>query len=467
MKKLYRITLFGVVAFASFTIQAQNQNMGIGTTQPDKSAVLDIKSEDKGLLIPRMRLEQRNLINNPANGLLIYQIGENEGFYYYNDNSWRPLSTTEAKSVKSDPNDWSFTGNAAPANAFIGTTNSTPLIFKVNNVIGGQLKSEITSFGLLAGYNNSVTGLNNTAIGSNALYTNSTGDFNLAIGSNALRVGTANYNTAIGVNSLYSTTSGQYNMAIGATSMFKNVSGDRNLAFGISALYNSVSGSDNVAIGGNSLLNTLGSANIAVGYNSGRGKNGSGSIYLGNEAGYSASTISESNVLYIGNSSTTTPLIKGSFDGGNVKINVKPQVGSNTSTLGFLAIGDFSDVNFNNVTKVPVTGNGYRLYVQDGVLTEKLKVALKSTADWADYVFEDDYKKNMMPLEDIEKFTAQNKHLPNVPSAGEMASQGLDVGQTSKMFMEKIEELTIYMIELNKEVKSLKIENEVLKAKLK
>lgn len=71
----------------------------------------------------------------------------------------------------------------------------------------------------------------------------------------------------------------------------------------------------------------------------------------------------------------------------------------------------------------------------------------------------------MMSLEEIEKFTIENKHLPNVPSAEEMILEGLDVAKTSKMFMEKIEELTLYLIELNKEVKALKAENGALKRK--
>jgi hypothetical protein len=136
--------------------------------------------------------------------------------------------------------------------------------------------------------------------------------------------------------------------------------------------------------------------------------------------------------------------------GGSVKVQ---------TITGHLAVGNFTGGS------ALTTPAGYRMIVQDGILTEKIKVALKTTGDWADYVFESDY--NLMSLEEIESFTKKNKHLPNVPSADEMAESGLDVAQTSKMFMEKIEELTLYMIELNKEVKLLKAENEVLKAKIK
>jgi uncharacterized protein YoxC len=56
--------------------------------------------------------------------------------------------------------------------------------------------------------------------------------------------------------------------------------------------------------------------------------------------------------------------------------------------------------------------------------------------------------------------------LPNVPSADEMATNGIDVTKTSAKLMEKIEELTLYMIDLNKQVQALKAENETLKSKV-
>jgi trimeric autotransporter adhesin len=72
---------------------------------------------------------------------------------------------------------------------------------------------------------------------------------------------------------------------------------------------------------------------------------------------------------------------------------------------------------------------------------------------WADYVFKKDYK--LMSLKDVEKFINHNQHLPNVPSAEEMAKNGLDVMETSAKFMEKLEELTLYMIDANKKIEAL------------
>ncbi|MHA3786722.1 hypothetical protein ACX0HA_00825 [Flavobacterium hauense] len=111
------------------------------------------------------------------------------------------------------------------------------------------------------------------------------------------------------------------------------------------------------------------------------------------------------------------------------------------------------------------TPNGYKLFVEQGILTEKVKVSLATTTDWADYVFASDYK--LMPLEDVEKFTKENKHLPNVPSAAEMVNNGLDVAKMDAKLMEKVEELTLYLIEQNKQIELLKAEINALKEQKK
>lgn len=111
--------------------------------------------------------------------------------------------------------------------------------------------------------------------------------------------------------------------------------------------------------------------------------------------------------------------------------------------------GDWHDMSM-------VTGHygDYRLFVKDGILTEKVKVALRSSADWADFVFEDDYE--LMPIDELEAFIAQEKHLPGVPSAEEMVDSGLDVAKTDAMLMQKIEELNLYIISLQNQIDELK-----------
>lgn len=104
---------------------------------------------------------------------------------------------------------------------------------------------------------------------------------------------------------------------------------------------------------------------------------------------------------------------------------------------------------------------GYKLYVEQGILTEKVKVAIASSGAWADYVFATDY--NLKPLSEVEKFIKTNNHLPNIPSATELATEGLDLGKMQALQMEKIEELTLYLIDMKKEIEVLKKENTILK----
>lgn len=92
----------------------------------------------------------------------------------------------------------------------------------------------------------------------------------------------------------------------------------------------------------------------------------------------------------------------------------------------------------------------YRLSVKGKIRAEEIKVY----NTWADYVFEKDYE--LKPLSEVEKFINENKHLPNVPSAKDVTEKGLELGNMSKIQQEKIEELTLYLIQQNKEIQELK-----------
>ena len=88
MKNVFTL-LAAVVLNASTYAQ-----VGIGTTNPNTSAALDITSTTKGLLIPRMTETQRDAISSPATGLMIYQTDGTVGFYYYNGSSWAEVAAT-------------------------------------------------------------------------------------------------------------------------------------------------------------------------------------------------------------------------------------------------------------------------------------------------------------------------------------------------------------------------------------
>jgi hypothetical protein len=129
-------------------------------------------------------------------------------------------------------------------------------------------------------------------------------------------------------------------------------------------------------------------------------------------------------------------------DNGN--IGVRTDVPSANFTVnGNVLIGD-------PATALPA---GYKLYVQTGILTEKVKVAVAGSINWADYVFAKDYK--LRDLGELEAYINANKHLPNIPSADEMVENGLDVATMDAKLLEKIEELSLYIIEQNKRIEKL------------
>ena len=98
----------------------------------------------------------------------------------------------------------------------------------------------------------------------------------------------------------------------------------------------------------------------------------------------------------------------------------------------------------------------YRLSVKGKIRAEEIKVY----NTWADYVFNGDYR--LLKLNEVEDFINKNGHLPNVPSAKQITENGLELGEMSKIQQEKIEELTLYLIQQNKEIEELKAQMKVL-----
>jgi hypothetical protein len=92
------------------------------------------------------------------------------------------------------------------------------------------------------------------------------------------------------------------------------------------------------------------------------------------------------------------------------------------------------------------------LNVNGRIRAKAIKVEI--AGNWSDYVFEPTY--NLHPLETVEAFIKENKHLPNIPSACDMETNGIDVAAMLALQMEKIEELTLYLIELKKQNDTLK-----------
>jgi hypothetical protein len=138
-----------------------------------------------------------------------------------------------------------------------------------------------------------------------------------------------------------------------------------------------------------------------------------------------------------------------------------------SSTAGGLGRWIFSNgMQYDSVDNVGIgTSNtqGYRLAVNGNALITKVKV--KAASAWPDYVFRKGYR--LPGLERLEQFVSKHRHLPDLPAAAEVGSDGQDVGAGEAALLKKVEELTLYAIELNKKVEELHRANEKLKRKLK
>lgn len=146
----------------------------------------------------------------------------------------------------------------------------------------------------------------------------------------------------------------------------------------------------------------------------------------------------------------------------NYKFNVtgSARITGSTSINGNLFVG--GTINLNNNFSFDANGNfwaGRSARIGNGFycdLDGNLKVmSLKVTqSDWPDYVFGNGHE--LMPINDVEQYIKQNGHLPNVPSAEKVEKDGIDVGEMNRLLLEKVEELTLYIIDLQKQVDEMK-----------
>jgi len=348
------------------------------------------------------------------------------------------ISTFLAFSTVGFAQTWNLTGNGStnPTSNYVGTSDNASLVFRTN----ATERMRILSTGYVGIGNASPT---------DHLHINS-------IGNNGLTITQGSYGAA--AISLENTKPGGHKFHIGSNSA------DNGQGAGSFSIYDytmakdrftikddgkigigSWSPSDQVhifpAAGGHGITITQNQANYGSVLTLHNGNSGGRSFSMRSSGSGDPAGIGNF-MVYDNAASLVRFFIKGS--NGNVGI------GTTNPTAGLT-------VNNNVLIGDPATvtlPSGYKLYVQTGILTEKVKVALTSTTDWADYVFEKDYKLNS--LAEVKTYLEANKHLPGVPSAQELVEQGgIDLAKMDAKLMEKIEELTLYIIQLNEKNEQL------------
>ncbi len=326
----------------------------------NNSAMLDVKSTDGGLLIPRLSKTQRDAIYLPATGLMIYQINYTPGFYYFNGTEW----------VK------------------VGAET-----FSINDLYDGRTGGNSVFLGSGAGTNDDLSDNQNTFIGYNAGTLNNSGFLNTATGYMALHSNTAGYkNIASGPYTMYSNSSGNFNTAIGYSALYSNTEGFRNIAIGYESLYSNISGYNNSAIGPHCLYyNMTGERNTASGY---------GSLYYNNGVSNTATGVQSLFYNTTGNQNTAFGIFS----------LFSNTTGNNNTALGCRAF--YSGQDFNNSTAIG--------YYSDISASNQVRIGNNSVtsiggyANWtnvSDARFKKDIKENVKGLDFIMKLRPVTYHL--------------------------------------------------------
>lgn len=362
-KKLFSLkTCLFLICFQLFHDNMKAQSLAINTTgaSAHASAILDVNGLNKGLLIPRISLTNINdvaTIAGPATSLLVYNTnaaiigGSGLGYYYFNGANWIKMSDAAMPNTP-----WGILGNAGTLDGthFIGTTDNVALNFKVNNQKAGRIDQAGPTFlGYQAGNVN--TGISNTGIGYQSLFSNTNGNYNTAIGSGTLNLNqTANFNTAVGYAALTSNNTGYENTANGGQALYSNSAGYKNTANGVNALYTNSTGNYNTANGHSALFtNNSGSENTAIGVQA---------LYF-NTTGYN-NTANGVNALYrntLGHSNTANghSALFSNTTGNTNTANGDSALYFNTAGDANTAIG-YQALYSNSGTSSANTANGYQ-----------------------------------------------------------------------------------------------------------
>ncbi|MBD2703800.1 hypothetical protein IC229_24350 [Spirosoma sp. BT702] len=335
--------------------------------------------------------------------------------------------------------------------------------------------------GFEAGYKNT-TASNNVFIGYQTGYSNTTGIANLYMGQLAGYSSNGSYNLFIGNSSGQQTTSGGGNTFIGNGSGYSNTTGQNNTYIGNGAGFTgNAAGQSNTFIGQNAGVSSgavvnnstaIGvgaqvSANYAIvlGAPNPAWKVGIGNTAPNNKLEITHGTAGQSGLRFTNLKSTDaasltnqTKVLSVNSSGDVILVSTNGSTREGVSESLWQRKGSFLQSTQNDAIiigeGVSKTPSDYNLFVSKGILTEKVKVAVKNTSDWSDYVFKSGY--SLKPLAEVEQYIRKHEHLPGVPSAEDVVEKGVDVAKMDAKLLEKIEELTLYSIEQQKENQALK-----------
>lgn len=382
---------------------AAGQAVGVGTNAPHSSSILHLNSTTKGFIPPAMTEAQRLAIVTPANGLVVYQTDGETGLWIN-------------KSVFPTLPIWRLVSEGNPAfGPAISNPDNARLLYPGGVVIGAPVLHPSAA-------------LQVTSTTGGVLFPRMTSSQRNDI-PNAID-GLAVYDNTL--DRFYFRNDDRWHYLL--TDEFWLKTGDNIANFGINVGINNINPVERLDVGG--IMRAYGAKF---------------------------------------NTTSGVPQIDFSVDGADkafIQLSGTSNENLRMGTISANETGKFI-IRTNGADRVFVdaAGNmsigaaniatGYKLNVVGKIISEEVRVELRG--DWPDYVFDDNY--NLPSLAAVEQHIRDNKHLPNIPSASEIQNKGLHLGEMQKKQMEKIEELTLYIIELNKRLERLEKQNENLKAK--
>jgi hypothetical protein len=473
------LSIFGSKSFSQNTFPSTG-SAGIGTTAPNSSSILEVKSTTKGMLIPRMTKTQRDAIASPSQGLLIYQTNSTPGLYYY-DGGWSSVAPKNAnKTLSNLTAPTAVNADLLPAVSFSLNLGSPALLWDnvYTNTIFFSDGSSMSSAASGGGSGWSLTGNSGTDASTNFLGTTDYADLSLRTNNTTRMTVTATGNVGIGT----STPNSQLTVAGNGTGLISMGDLLGSGSYAAISLNGSTTATDynltsspldqrlvlnrpdgyamTFAIAGATTqmnLTSSGYLGIGVTYPSNylevKG-NGNSTIKLGNV--YTTSG-DYAGVTMNGSTSNSDYNILSGLADQNLYIN-RP-VGYAMRFSEGAATANMIIIPGGNVG-IGTTTPFYKLDVCGTIRAKEVRVA----TGWCDYVFDENYK--LMPLDQLEKYLKAFRHLPDVAPASEVESEeGLKVGDMMASMIKKIEELTLYTIEQNKKITQLQDQMNHLQSK--
>ena len=520
------VLLVLMISFGHVYLTGQNVGINDDGSSPNTKAMLDVKSNSKGLLIPRMSSEDRVDIapTLTERGLMVYDTTAN-AFYFYDGFEWQELSgrlwTPDANGIhrmsnigvnsvsQSNYGIYSFRpyghvgSDTASIYAFRGgesssdstggsafSTTGTDAAIMAFSDWGNPYSAAIAGYSYLD-YSNSAAVVGGTtggsvygALGYNMGGTVYSGYFN----------GDARFEDKVGINTAPSSsftlnvstesedrTAYFYNNKVSTGNTFGLYAGAHGTGSGDKrgGSFDAVGGTGtNIAMRGvalNGATNIGMYANASGGTTNWAGHFDAGYVIVDDRVGVGLTNPSAKMHVY----STDLWAAGYFYNGYNSASNTYGVYAYATSPgdgdargvysyctgLGNYAYYGVGDTYLSGDVRLGTTLNpsGYKLIVDGKIISEELRI--QNSTNWPDYVFAEDY--DLMSIEELQSSIEANQHLPGIPSAGEVEQNGIVVGDMQKRMMEKIEELTLYVIQLNERIKTLEDENSKLNEAMK